>query len=80
MKNKSESSVAVSLHLYSPPFDICKTFCDKTGKARSSGKCQYFTLYGSKNTEISELREKMEKLAGQMDNSVGQEQIVDPSS
>jgi cysteine dioxygenase len=27
--NPSKSKKAVSLHLYSPPFEYCKTFCEK---------------------------------------------------
>lgn len=29
MSNKSSTSPAISLHLYSPPFAQCKTFCEK---------------------------------------------------
>jgi cysteine dioxygenase len=38
-----------SLHLYSPPFDFCKTFDRKTKKARSSGKCVFYSIDGTKN-------------------------------
>ncbi|KAJ1556515.1 Cysteine dioxygenase, partial [Nowakowskiella sp. JEL0078] len=39
---------AVSLHLYCPPYDRCKTFCEMTGVARGSGKCLFFTKGGQK--------------------------------
>jgi cysteine dioxygenase len=35
---------AVTLHLYSPPFSTCKTFCEKTGIDRPSGNIHHFVL------------------------------------
>ncbi|KAJ3311779.1 hypothetical protein HDV04_003791 [Boothiomyces sp. JEL0838] len=50
---------SVSLHLYSPPYDYCKTFCEKTGAARQSGKCVFYSTKGVKNEYIEDLKEKM---------------------
>ncbi|KAI9011101.1 RmlC-like cupin domain-containing protein [Gaertneriomyces semiglobifer] len=42
VSNPSESATAVSLHLYTPPYQECKTFCERTGKARPSGRCVFY--------------------------------------
>lgn len=44
--NTNTSRPAVSLHLYSPPIDVCQTFCESTGEARKSGKCVFFSVGG----------------------------------
>jgi cysteine dioxygenase len=59
------SKPAISLHLYSPPFDVCKTFCEKTGCERASGKCVFYSVNGVKNNITNELKEKYAK-----DNSI----------
>ncbi|KAJ3407164.1 Cysteine dioxygenase [Chytridiales sp. JEL 0842] len=38
VSNPQLTKKAVSLHLYCPPFDTCKTFCEETGTQRASGK------------------------------------------
>ncbi|KAI9097149.1 RmlC-like cupin domain-containing protein [Phlyctochytrium arcticum] len=42
ISNPSETRPAISLHLYSPPFEYCKTFCESTGQARKSGRCVFY--------------------------------------
>ncbi|KAI8911234.1 RmlC-like cupin domain-containing protein, partial [Powellomyces hirtus] len=42
ISNPSPSQHAVSLHLYTPPFEYCKTYCERTGEARASGKCVFY--------------------------------------
>ncbi|KAG0232455.1 hypothetical protein BGW42_008173 [Actinomortierella wolfii] len=39
---------SVSLHLYTPPYDMCKTFNERSSKARSSGKCVFYSARGKK--------------------------------
>jgi cysteine dioxygenase len=46
--NPSETQPAVSLHLYTPPFETCRTFDKKTGVSRASGKCTYYSVMGKK--------------------------------
>ena len=43
----SHSDVAVSLHLYVPPIDICRTFDQRTGHKR---KCQvtFWSKFGTR--------------------------------
>ncbi|OAD66319.1 hypothetical protein PHYBLDRAFT_7545, partial [Phycomyces blakesleeanus NRRL 1555(-)] len=47
IKNPSQQQGAVSLHLYTPPYQLCKTFEEKTGKARSSGVCTFYSVKGT---------------------------------
>lgn len=49
---------SVSLHLYSPPFAYCKTFCEKTGEARSSGKCVFYSTNKKRNKYIEDIKVK----------------------
>ena len=56
--NESENG-SVSLHLYSPPFQYCKTFCERTGAARSSGKCVFYSIDGEKQTYIEDINAKL---------------------
>ncbi|KAI8369407.1 RmlC-like cupin domain-containing protein, partial [Radiomyces spectabilis] len=44
--NPSKERGAVSLHLYAPPYKVCKTFEEKTGRARSSGICTFYSVGG----------------------------------
>ncbi|RKO91259.1 RmlC-like cupin domain-containing protein, partial [Blyttiomyces helicus] len=44
----SRGGPAVSLHLYTPPFETCKTFCESTGQSRGSGKCVFFSRRGER--------------------------------
>ncbi|RUS15270.1 cysteine dioxygenase, type I [Endogone sp. FLAS-F59071] len=46
--NPSNSKGAVSLHLYTPPYDMCKTFNESTGAARSSGRCVFYSKGGQR--------------------------------
>ena len=45
--NPSSTQGAVSLHIYSPPIKICRTFTAQ-GAARKSGNCPFFSVYGKK--------------------------------
>eukprot|EP00158_Paraphelidium_tribonemae_P006546 Partr_v1_DN27877_c0_g1_i1_m23374 putative cysteine dioxygenase len=49
VSNPSSEVPAVSLHLYSPPIEMCTTFCETTGNSRASGKCVFFSVRGNKN-------------------------------
>ncbi|CAO3675421.1 unnamed protein product [Rhizopus stolonifer] len=46
--NPSQEQGAVSLHLYTPPYKVCKTFEEKTGKARSGGVCTFYSVKGNR--------------------------------
>jgi cysteine dioxygenase len=39
---------AVSLHLYSPPYQTCKSYCEKTGNSKCSGKISFWSVDGVK--------------------------------
>ncbi|KAJ3266198.1 Cysteine dioxygenase [Chytriomyces hyalinus] len=39
---------SVSLHLYCPPYETCKTFDEKTSVARGSGRIVFFTEHGER--------------------------------
>ncbi|KAF9903909.1 Cysteine dioxygenase [Linnemannia zychae] len=39
---------SLSLHLYTPPYETCKTFNEKSSVARSSGKCVFYSAGGEK--------------------------------
>ncbi|KAG0274607.1 Cysteine dioxygenase [Linnemannia exigua] len=45
---KSPGAGSLSLHLYTPPYETCKTFNEKSSVARSSGKCVFFSAGGEK--------------------------------
>lgn len=49
VENPSHTESAVSLHLYSPPFDICQTFDQRTGH-KNKVKMTFWTKYGVKST------------------------------
>jgi len=38
--------LAISLHLYSPPFGECRIWNDETSESSMSGMCNYFSEYG----------------------------------
>lgn len=40
--------MAVSLHLYSPPIDTCRTYCVATGQARTGGRCVFYSTKGTR--------------------------------
>ncbi|KAI9591302.1 RmlC-like cupin domain-containing protein, partial [Syncephalis fuscata] len=46
--NVASGKGAVSLHLYTPPFDMCRTFCEGTGKARASGCTTFYSVHGKR--------------------------------
>lgn len=46
VENPSHTSPAVSLHLYSPPFETCQSFDERTGKARTV-KMVFWSKHGS---------------------------------
>ncbi|KAI9485611.1 MAG: RmlC-like cupin domain-containing protein [Benjaminiella poitrasii] len=48
ISNPSKERGAVSLHLYTPPYKMCKTFEEKTGRARSSGICSFYSIGGNR--------------------------------
>lgn len=47
VENKSHTDTACSLHLYSPPFDSCQCFDQRTSKAYST-KVTFWTKYGKR--------------------------------
>jgi cysteine dioxygenase len=48
ISNPSKERGAVSLHLYTPPYKMCKTFEENTGRARSSGICSFYSIGGNR--------------------------------
>ncbi|KAF8981917.1 Cysteine dioxygenase [Entomortierella lignicola] len=46
--NPLKTRGSVSLHLYTPPYETCKTFNERSSKARSSGKCVFYSAKGQK--------------------------------
>jgi len=51
ISNESHSIQAVSLHLYSPPYQTCKSYCEQDGKSRCSGKITFYSVDGVKCCE-----------------------------
>lgn len=47
VENVSHTEAAVSLHLYSPPFQTCQTFDQRTGH-RSNVKLTFWSKYGER--------------------------------
>ncbi|XP_073409282.1 cysteine dioxygenase type 1 isoform X2 [Dendrobates tinctorius] len=47
VENSSHTETAVSLHLYSPPFDHCQTFDQRTGH-RNTVKMTFWSKYGER--------------------------------
>ncbi|KAM9857837.1 cysteine dioxygenase type 1 [Aulostomus maculatus] len=45
VENDSHTEPAISLHLYSPPFQFCQTFDQRTG-VRSSAKMTFYSKFG----------------------------------
>ncbi|ORZ36975.1 RmlC-like cupin domain-containing protein [Catenaria anguillulae PL171] len=39
---------AISLHLYSPPIELCHTYCERTGLARPASQCVYYSVGGKR--------------------------------
>ncbi|KAI7882054.1 cysteine dioxygenase type I [Lichtheimia hyalospora FSU 10163] len=44
--NPDSEHGAVSLHLYTPPYQVCKTFEEDSGRARQGGKCTFYSVRG----------------------------------
>lgn len=53
MENPSHVDGAVSLHLYSPPFDSCRVFDARTGKP-TEVKVTFWSMYGKKIKRVIE--------------------------
>jgi len=53
VENPSHSDVAVSLHLYCPPFDSCSVFDLRTGQ-RSRTTVTFWSLYGHRKNKTAE--------------------------
>lgn len=51
VENPSNTDVAVSLHLYCPPFDSCSVFNKNTGK-RTNCKVTFWSKYGEKRDKV----------------------------
>lgn len=49
--NASTSEPAVSLHLYAPPIEQCKTYCEVEGRVRAQASCPYYSINGIKQRE-----------------------------
>ncbi|KAG0267428.1 Cysteine dioxygenase [Mortierella polycephala] len=48
VSNPLKTQGSVSLHLYTPPYETCKTFNERSSRARSSGKCVFYSSRGQK--------------------------------
>ncbi|KAG0351714.1 hypothetical protein BGZ54_003132 [Gamsiella multidivaricata] len=48
VSNPLKGQGSLSLHLYTPPYETCKTFNERSSKARSSGKCVFYSTRGEK--------------------------------
>lgn len=46
VSNASTTNPAVSLHLYAPPIEHCKTYCEIEGKIRAQSACPYHSING----------------------------------
>lgn len=46
VSNASSQEPAVSLHLYAPPIEKCKTYCEIEGKVRAQASCPYYSIKG----------------------------------
>ncbi|KAJ3116769.1 Cysteine dioxygenase [Phlyctochytrium bullatum] len=47
VSNPSPTRPAISLHLYCPPYDTCRTFCPSTSVSRGSGRCLFYSERGT---------------------------------
>lgn len=56
--NPSHSKPAVSLHLYSPPFEECGSYCERTGKCRPA-RMTWHSKAGKRVDSCADIREKM---------------------
>ncbi|KAI7854714.1 RmlC-like cupin domain-containing protein [Circinella umbellata] len=53
ISNPDSDRGAVSLHLYTPPYQVCKTFEENTGRSRMGGKCTFYSIGGNRCTDKS---------------------------
>ncbi|KAL2912677.1 hypothetical protein HK105_207784 [Polyrhizophydium stewartii] len=53
------STGAISLHLYTPPIESCKTFCETTGAARASGKSVFYSVGGERCNYVDGIKASM---------------------
>lgn len=51
VSNPSHTIPAVSLHLYSPPYEECHSYREQDGISRSSGKITFYSVCGVKQCE-----------------------------
>ena len=51
VENPSNSDKAVTLHLYSPPFDECDTFDEKTGH-KNTCKVTFWSKFGHRTPYV----------------------------
>lgn len=58
VENSSYSNRAVSLHLYSPPFNACSVFNEKTGH-KSISKVTFWSKFGKRNKTILTADDRM---------------------
>ena len=49
VSNPSMTKPAISLHIYSPPIKVCRTFTPQ-GAARKSGNCPFYSVFGERST------------------------------
>ena len=54
VENPSHTDVAVSLHLYCPPFDVCSIFNKQNGK-RTKCKVTFWSKFGKRESSVSML-------------------------
>lgn len=48
VSNPSEMEPSVSLHLYAPTIEKCRTYCEIEGRVRSQAACPYYSINGRK--------------------------------
>eukprot|EP00911_Craspedida_sp_UC1_P002776 UC1_evm1s2032 len=51
--NPSHADTAVSLHVYSPPFQYCNVYCEESCTSRQSGKMTFYSEDGVLATQGS---------------------------
>lgn len=52
VENPSHTETAISLHLYSPPFEICQTFDQRTGH-KQKVKMTFYSQFGERTPYVS---------------------------
>ncbi|XP_054281090.1 cysteine dioxygenase type 1 [Macrosteles quadrilineatus] len=64
VENPSHSDVAISLHLYCPPFNQCAVFDLRTGQ-KSISKVTFWSLYGHRKNKSSQENEEKKMLTSE---------------